>query len=337
MIRLAWRQFRAEAIVGVGLLVVAAVILAVTGPHLVDVYRASPIQVTNTDHPLQIGLMALLLVAPALIGVFFGAPLVARELESGTFRLIFTQGVTRARWLVVKLALVGLASSVIAGALSLMVAWWGNPINIENANRFSPALFGMFGIVPFAYGLFAFALGGRRLGFSFERPSPPWRRRSSATWPPAGGDLLDPLLDFAAALMKTFTLTAKSQIGFQKSPAGLQVVLQSPAIPNAWVLSTAVADKAGHAPTSRFLGKACPGILGGAPKVGLAGRGRLLGKCSSVSPQSRPNFTAWSRTSRRAATGRSSSTRRPSSSCWRLRSRHELLVGATSLDVTADT
>ena len=133
MIRLAWRQFRTEAIAGIGALVVVAVVLAITGPHLVDVYRVQPSEVTTIDQDLQTALMAALLVVPALVGIFFGAPLVARELESGTFRLIFTQGVTRARWLTVKLALVGLGSSVLAGGLSLMVAWWANPINIENA------------------------------------------------------------------------------------------------------------------------------------------------------------------------------------------------------------
>lgn len=130
MIRLAWRQFRTEAAVGIGALVVVAVVLAVTGPHLVDVYRTSPSQVTSTDKGLQMALVAVLQVAPALVGIFFGAPLIARELETGTFRLAWTQGVTRARWLIVKLTLVGLASCVVAGGLSLMVAWWANPINV---------------------------------------------------------------------------------------------------------------------------------------------------------------------------------------------------------------
>ena len=53
-------------------------------------------------------------VVPALIGIFWGAPLVARELETGTFRLAWTQSVTRTRWLAVKLAVLGLGS-VIAG------------------------------------------------------------------------------------------------------------------------------------------------------------------------------------------------------------------------------
>ena len=82
-----------------------AVVLAVTGPHLMDVYRSTPRQVLTTDPRLQNALAALVLIVPALVGVFFGAPLVARELEAGTYRLAWTQSVTRVRWLAVKLAL----------------------------------------------------------------------------------------------------------------------------------------------------------------------------------------------------------------------------------------
>ena len=39
-----------------------------------------------------------------LIGMFWGAPLIARELETGTHRLAWNQSVTRTRWLVTKLA-----------------------------------------------------------------------------------------------------------------------------------------------------------------------------------------------------------------------------------------
>lgn len=277
MIRLAWRQFRAEAVVGLGALVVVAVVLAVTGPHLVDVYRTTPSQVTSTDQRLQTALFALLLIVPALVGVFFGAPLVARELEAGTYRLAWTQSVTRVRWLAVKLAFVGLASSLLAGGLSLIVAWWDNPINIVNQNRFSPANFGMFGIVPFGYALFAFALGAIT-GLLFRRTLPAMATtivgyvaaRSAVTF------WLRP--HFAAPLTMDFAFNAISFGGFQASGSGLQVVVNNPTIPNAWVLSTAVANKAGHAPTSAFLNKACPGVVGGGQRVHAVGRGALLGQ-----------------------------------------------------------
>ena len=45
---------------------------------------------------LVVGLL-LILIAPAITGVFWGAPLIARELETGTSRLTWNQSVTRTR------------------------------------------------------------------------------------------------------------------------------------------------------------------------------------------------------------------------------------------------
>ena len=116
---------------------VVAVVLAITGPHLVHLYDTNVASCaargdcsTATSAYLQndacsTGRAHVLAVAvPGLLGVFWGAPLVARELEAGTFRLAWTQSVTRTRWLVVKLGVVGFASMVAAGLFSLMVTWW---------------------------------------------------------------------------------------------------------------------------------------------------------------------------------------------------------------------
>jgi len=59
----------------------------------------------------------LLIAAPALIGIFWGAPLIGRELETGTHQVAWNQSVTRTRWLAIKLAGVGLASIITAGVL----------------------------------------------------------------------------------------------------------------------------------------------------------------------------------------------------------------------------
>ena len=56
---------------------------------------------------------AVLYLFPAVIGAFWGAPLISRELEAGTFRLAWNQSVTRTRWTLVKLALVGLTAMAI--------------------------------------------------------------------------------------------------------------------------------------------------------------------------------------------------------------------------------
>jgi hypothetical protein len=169
MIALSWRQFRAQAAVAFGLLTVIAVALGITGPALVHLYHTSvlPCQAQGDcslatsafishDHLLQ-GLGVVLVVVPGLIGLFWGAPLAARELETGTYQLAWTQGITRKRWLAVKLGLVGLASVAVAGLLSLMLTWWSSPIDRVNADPFT--LFDQRGIVPLGYAAFAFALG----------------------------------------------------------------------------------------------------------------------------------------------------------------------------------
>lgn len=75
-----------------------------------------------------------LVVLPALAGAFIGAPLVAREIENGTGRLAWTQGVTRMRWLLVKLTLVFvplLVGAALVGILEVVL------INVQGpqANR----------------------------------------------------------------------------------------------------------------------------------------------------------------------------------------------------------
>jgi len=144
---LTWRQFRAQAIVAAAALAVVAIALAVTGPHLAGLYASNGLatcQAHGNCETLKTSFMdqvksstpdgrlfalgiGLLLAAPALVGVFWGAPLVTREIEAGTFRLAWTQSVTRARWLAVKLGLIGLASMAAVGLLSLMVGWWASP------------------------------------------------------------------------------------------------------------------------------------------------------------------------------------------------------------------
>src|SRR4029453_3689224 len=66
---------------------------------------------------------------PPLSGLFWGAPLITRELEAGTHRLVWNQSITRTRWLAVKLAVTGLAAMTAAGLGSLVVSWWASPID----------------------------------------------------------------------------------------------------------------------------------------------------------------------------------------------------------------
>ncbi len=188
MIWLTWRQFRAQAYAALATLAVIGIAFVITGPHLNSLYDTSGIptcqahgdcgtvisnfinELKGIDSILYFVGLGVLYVGPGLIGVFWGAPLVTRELEAGTFRMTWNQSVTRTRWIAVKLGLVGLASMAAAGLLSLMMSWWASPINQANAlnttrngssslNRLTPLLFGASGIVPVGYAAFAFALG----------------------------------------------------------------------------------------------------------------------------------------------------------------------------------
>jgi hypothetical protein len=173
MIWLAWRQFRVQALTAVAAFIVLGAVLAYTGPHVTHLYNTSGIHACQAAHgdcgplidnftshyPWWHGLGALTIALPALVGVFWGAPLLSRELETGTYRLAWTQSVTRTRWLATKVILIGVASIITATAFSVIIAVWLSPFDRVAGNRFSPGTFSQRGIVPVAYTLFAFALG----------------------------------------------------------------------------------------------------------------------------------------------------------------------------------
>lgn len=160
-----WRQFRMQLLVAGAALAAVAVYLLVSGFQLRDAYHNDVATGSNLsqftsqyDLPYYFG-SALVLVVPGLIGAFWGAPLIARELETGTHRLVWNQSITRTRWLTVKLLFVGAVAVATAGLLSLLVSWFAAPVDRINDNRFIPLLFGARGIVPLGYAAFAVALG----------------------------------------------------------------------------------------------------------------------------------------------------------------------------------
>jgi hypothetical protein len=185
MIWLAWRQFRPQAITAAVVLAVVAIVVAATGPGVASAYRSSGLPACHAscgtdasnfitglgrlDLLLYLGSFLLMYLAPALMGMFWGAPLIAREVETGTHRIAWNQSVTRTRWTLVKLGLVGLAAVAMAGLLSLMVTWWASPINHAAllsggqvsglGPRLDAPVFDARGVAPLGYAAFAFALG----------------------------------------------------------------------------------------------------------------------------------------------------------------------------------
>ncbi len=106
-----------------------------------------------------------------MIGVFWGAPLLARELETGTHRLAWNQSVTRTRWLATKLAIVGAATAATVGLLSWAVTLWADRIDNANGSLITQDVYDARGIVPIGYAILAFTLGVT-LGMLIRRSIP---------------------------------------------------------------------------------------------------------------------------------------------------------------------
>jgi hypothetical protein len=186
MIWLTWRQFRWQAIAAAAGLGAIAILLAATGPHIAALSSTAGLNscgtscsklasnfldsVAGLDTVLFEAAIVVMYLVPALIGIFWGAPLIAREFETGTHRLAWNQSVGRTRWTAVKLGLIGAAAVATAGLLSLMIGWWASPIDHAMAfglsspgnnhfPRLSPLVFAARGVAPLGYAAFAFALG----------------------------------------------------------------------------------------------------------------------------------------------------------------------------------
>ena len=100
-------------------------------------------------------------VIPALIGAFAGAPVLAREFETGTFRYAFTQGFGRARWTLAKLVPLAIAVAIATGAFTALVSWYWAPIigAGDNNGPLYPTTFDLLGVALAAWTLVAFAIG----------------------------------------------------------------------------------------------------------------------------------------------------------------------------------
>ena len=288
MIRLAALQSRVQMSVAAAGLAAVAALLLITGPHLANLYQSqiancsahhdcatARVAFVRTDLNLWTLLGFLVLFAPAIIGVFFGAPLVARELETGTHRLAWTQSVSRTRWLAVKLALVGAVGMAVVGLLSLFVSWWASPLDRVLAEQYSR--FDERSVVPVAYTAFAVALGAA-CGLVIRRTLPAMAAtlagfvavRLGFTYY-VRGHLLPP------SHMNT-SLSLGNGVGFDVTPPhGFTFVVNNPNIPNAMVLSTRIVNASGHPASAHtlndFVTSRCPAITHPQSLSGAGGNG----------------------------------------------------------------
>lgn len=180
MLWVTWRQHRAAFISVPAVLGAIAVFLVVAGLKVHHDYAsliAAPAnsatwqqlnsRFNSEDWTMGNTLLILMQLAPVLIGTFAGAPVLARDLEAGTFRYAWTQGLGRERWAIAKLALLGLFVAVVAGAFGQLFAWFFAPfIPQEDMTVLNATVFGTRGISFPAWTLAAFmiaAFGGMLL------------------------------------------------------------------------------------------------------------------------------------------------------------------------------
>ena len=160
---ISWRQHRSTLAGLVVALGAAGLYLYITGLHLrheVIVY-GEMFTANGSGKMNMTPTAALFQVIPALIGAFVGAPVLARELETGTFRHTWTQGFGRERWAAAKLAQLAVAVTVVAGAFGFLFSWCYEPI-IGVPQGLSPLMsitFDLRGVALAAWALVAFAIG----------------------------------------------------------------------------------------------------------------------------------------------------------------------------------
>jgi hypothetical protein len=114
----------------------------------------------GTDWTMANTISIFMILTPALLGAFAGAPVLARELETGTYRYAWTQGFGRERWTIAKLALLAVAVTAVAGAFSQVFVWFFQPfLAQEDLTVLSATVFATHGIAFAAWTLVAFAIG----------------------------------------------------------------------------------------------------------------------------------------------------------------------------------
>ena len=181
MIWVSWRRQRAQLLTLLGILVVGAGVITLLRSNMIDALASAQLTGCVTlpleqcpapapavksfaeewANPLDLG-RALIIFGPALIGVFIGAPLFARELEQGTHVLAFTQSVSRTRWMLSKLVIALVPALVVLTVLQIMVSSWlsaAGTLGPLMNGPFADLTFGIQHVSPAGYALFAFALG----------------------------------------------------------------------------------------------------------------------------------------------------------------------------------
>ncbi len=243
MIWVGWRQQRWETIVAAAILAAIAALLIPTGLSMLSAYHhdgaascAGSYQSPACDSAIHFfstrfsglgNLIAWFTLVPGLVGVLLAAPFVT-DLERGTYRLDWTQSITRRRWMVGKLGVAVLTTAIAAVAFIALVTWWRTPL-VHVQGRMDNSVFDSEGIVAIGYALFALGLAAA-LGAI-------WRRTV-------------PALVSAFALyfaVRLFVDTWLRQRLVTPLHATWAVNGRGPNLDKAWIISQVPSDRYGHA------------------------------------------------------------------------------------------
>jgi ABC-2 family transporter protein len=211
-----WRQHRTQLLATASLLLALGAFLWWNGSQASSGLNA----MGNGSASDSIILLGFLPLAAALIGLFWGVPILAREFERGTHRLAWTQSVSRGRWLAVKVGVLGLAVTLGGLALGGMVRAWLAALGDESQAMGDPIWFTVSGVAPAAWWLFMFALGT------------------------AAGALLRRTLPAMAATLAVFAVTMYLLITYRPDYATPERVVDSDSVPaqtqstweDAWII-----------------------------------------------------------------------------------------------------
>lgn len=173
---LIWRQHRKQWFVLLSLLIIFAAIVIPSGLSFWHDYQhfsaacgqatsCSPNDLrdaifnTQLDGLIVNAVKLSLLALPFILGLFCGVPLLAKEYADKTNKLVWTQGISRKKWLTTKLAWILVVTSIYTGAFSVIATWFSKTGNLLNHDRFNVLAFNSQNMVPVAIAVFGVSIG----------------------------------------------------------------------------------------------------------------------------------------------------------------------------------
>jgi hypothetical protein len=237
-----WRLQRTETLITAGLLALIAALLVPEALHLASLYdhdgvarcvgRHTPAcESTIANFGGHAGVVRSVIswfaLLPGIIGLALAAPVLI-DLENGTFRLAWTQSITRGRWVANRLSLAVITALAAGGILTFLCTWYRAPLDRVYGRMDGSSSFDLEGIVPLGYVLFALALA-LAVGVI-------WRRTAPA--------MITAFVGFVA--VRLFVDGWLRQRFVTPLHATWNIDSPGPQLNRSWVLSEGMSDHAGH-------------------------------------------------------------------------------------------